>query len=89
MSNSPAIPLPTAFYSAAGRLGQIVSKFLIGNMFSMSRGPLWALKSVPSLPAAECRRVSRSPDPAAMLVEFNWGFVVIIYPCHRATQTYF
>ena len=89
MLNSPANPLPTAFYSAAGRLAQIVSKLLIGNIFSMSGGALRALKSVPSLPAAECRRVSRSPDPAAMLVEFNWGFVVIIYPCHRATQTYF
>ena len=38
VSNSPANPLPTAFYSAAARLGQIVSKLLIRNIFSMSRG---------------------------------------------------
>jgi hypothetical protein len=38
VSNSPANPLPTAFYSAAARLGQIVSKLLIGSIFSMSRG---------------------------------------------------
>ena len=25
---------------------------------------------------------------AAMLVEFNWGSVIIIYPCHRATHAY-
>ena len=38
VSNSPANPLPTAFYSAAARLGQIVSKLLISNIFSMPRG---------------------------------------------------
>src|SRR5437899_5564786 len=37
VSNSPANPLPTAFYSAAARLGQIVSKLLIDHIFSMSR----------------------------------------------------
>src|SRR6266436_5815998 len=38
VSNSAANPLPTAFYSAAARLGQIVSKLLIRNISSMSRG---------------------------------------------------
>src|SRR6267378_5558352 len=36
--NSPANPLPTAFYSAAGRLGQIVYKLLIGRVFSTLTG---------------------------------------------------
>jgi len=38
VSNSAVIPLSAAFYSAAARLGQIVSKLLIGSIFSMSRG---------------------------------------------------
>jgi hypothetical protein len=89
VSNSPANPLPPAFYSAAGRLGQIVSKLMIGIVFSALTGALRALKRVFPLPAGTCRRADQpSPDPAAMLVEFNWGSVIIIYPCLRATQTY-
>src|SRR5438128_10615045 len=38
VSNSPANPLPTAFYSAAARLGHIVSKLLIYRILSTSRG---------------------------------------------------
>src|SRR5438093_6490946 len=38
VSNSPAIPLPMALYSAAARLGQIVFKLLIRIIFSMPRG---------------------------------------------------
>src|ERR1700737_4207093 len=38
VSNSPAIPLPAAFYSAAVGLGQIVSKLLIQNIFSTLGG---------------------------------------------------
>src|SRR6202022_5100390 len=38
VSNSPAIPLAAAFYSAAVGLGQIVSKLVIQNIFSTPGG---------------------------------------------------
>src|ERR1700738_5090352 len=62
VSNSAANPLRTAFYSAAGRVGQIVSKTLIDMIFSVLTGGssgaekrlFPALREMPADPAA-CR----------------------------------